>query len=111
MVVRAPAPLAALVRSTTDTVGFRVPDDELLLGLLQVSGPLAVSSANDHGDAPCETPERVLANFAGREGFAGVLDDGERRGVVSTVLDISGPTCQVLREGAVALEALMEYLV
>jgi len=39
IVVSAPARIAALVRSDTHAVGFRVPDDELLGRLLEKSGP------------------------------------------------------------------------
>jgi tRNA threonylcarbamoyl adenosine modification protein (Sua5/YciO/YrdC/YwlC family) len=111
IVVAAPAPLAALVRSATDTVGFRIPDDALLTQLLQRSGPLAVTSANEHGEQPCTSAGDVLLRFAGRAGFAGVLDDGERRGAVSTVIDLSKSVWEVLREGAVPLEVLLAYLV
>jgi tRNA threonylcarbamoyl adenosine modification protein (Sua5/YciO/YrdC/YwlC family) len=111
IVVSAPARIAALVRSDTHAVGFRVPDDELLGRLLEKSGPLAVTSANEHGLAPCTSAREVLEHFAGREHFAGVLDGGERHGVVSTVLDISKSAWQVLREGAVPLEVLLAYLV
>jgi tRNA threonylcarbamoyl adenosine modification protein (Sua5/YciO/YrdC/YwlC family) len=111
IVVSAPARIAALVRSDTHAVGFRVPDDELLGRLLEKSGPLAVTSANEHGLAPCTSAREVLEHFSGREHFAGVLDGGERHGVVSTVLDISKSAWQVLREGAVPLEVLLAYLV
>jgi tRNA threonylcarbamoyl adenosine modification protein (Sua5/YciO/YrdC/YwlC family) len=111
IVVSSPARIAALVRSDTHAVGFRVPDDELLGRLLEKSGPLAVTSANEHGLAPCTSAREVLEHFSGREHFAGVLDGGERHGVVSTVLDISKSAWQVLREGAVPLEVLLAYLV
>ena len=111
IVVAAPTSLATTVRSASGAVGFRIPDDVLLLELLERSGPLAVTSANEHGDDPCTTASDVLAHFAGRPGFAGVLDGGERRGAVSTVVDISKSAFQVLREGAVPLEVLLGYLV
>jgi tRNA threonylcarbamoyl adenosine modification protein (Sua5/YciO/YrdC/YwlC family) len=111
LVVQAPAHLAALVQSDSGSVGFRIPDDDLLGQLLERSGPLAVTSANDHGDAPCESAAQVLATFDGREGFAGVLDGGERHGLVSTVLDVSRSAWEVLREGAIPLEVLLAYLV
>jgi len=111
IVVAAPPSLARTVRSATDAVGLRIPHDELLLELLARSGPLAVTSANDHGDEPCTTADEVLERFDGRPRFAGVLDGGERHGAVSTVLDVSKTAWQVLREGAVPLEVLLAYLV
>jgi len=111
IVVAVPTSLATLVRSNSDAVGFRIPKDVLLLEMLERSGPLAVTSANDHGEQPCTSAAEVLAQFAGRADFAGVLDDGERRGAVSTVLDVSKSAWQILREGAVPLEVLLAYLV
>jgi len=110
MVVAAPTELSLLVHGTGNSVGFRVPDDELLLRLLAASGPLAVTSANTHGDEPCVSASQVREVFAQREGLAGVLDAGERRGVVSTVLDLSAPAWEVLREGAVSRATLSSYL-
>jgi len=110
MVVAAPTELSLLVHGTGNSVGFRVPDDELLLRLLAASGPLAVTSANTHGDEPCVSASQVREVFAQREGLAGVLDAGERRGVVSTVLDLSAPAWEVLREGAVSRATLSTYL-
>jgi tRNA A37 threonylcarbamoyladenosine synthetase subunit TsaC/SUA5/YrdC len=38
--------------------------------------------------------------------LAGVLDDGERRGEVSTVVEVSESSWRVLREGAVSAERI-----
>jgi len=110
IVLAAPAELSLLLHGTGGTVGFRIPDDELLGGLLESCGPLAVTSANSHGDVPCTTANEVRDVFAQREGLAGVLDGGERRGAVSTVLDLSAPAWQILREGAISRESLSGYL-
>lgn len=110
IVVAVPHALAELVGATTDTAGFRVPDDDVLLDVLARSGPLAVSSANDHGEAPSRSAGDVLAYFAGREGFAGVLDGGERGDEVSTVVEIVEGTWRILRQGAVSAETLSRVL-
>jgi tRNA A37 threonylcarbamoyladenosine synthetase subunit TsaC/SUA5/YrdC len=87
----------------------RVPNDELLLSLLRESGPLAVTSANAHGEPPCHSAQEVLAALAG-DRLAGVLDDGERRGEVSTVVEVSESSWRVLREGAVTAERIAAVL-
>ena len=71
--------LAMMVGGSSDTIGVRVPNDELLLSVLRECGPLAVSSANTHGADPCQSAQDVLQAFSG-ENLAGVLDGGERRG-------------------------------
>ena len=101
MVVTAPPALASAIGATNDSVGLRVPNDEVLLALLEEVGPLVVTSANDHGEAPCTNADEVLAVFARRDGWAGVYDDGPRHGVVSTVVDLTGEDWRVLRRGAI----------
>ena len=101
IVVAASHELALMLGGSDDTVGVRVPDDELLLSVLRECGPLAVSSANSHGSQPCHSAEEVLSALAG-DHLAGVLDDGERRGEVSTVVHVDENSWSILREGAVS---------
>lgn len=109
IVVAAPPALAALV-GARGSVGFRVPDDATLLALLGEVGPLAVSSANEHGAPPCRGAEEVLEAFAGRDDLAGVLDDGPRGGEVSTVVDLHASPWRVVRAGAVSDDAIARVL-
>ena len=110
IVVAVPDALARRVASATATVGFRIPDDATLRELLARSGPLAVSSANEHGHAPCHSAEEVREALGSRDELAGVLDDGPRTGEVSSVVDVSGESWRVLRRGAVAIEDLTRVL-
>lgn len=110
VVVTVPSALSALVGSATDTVGFRCPHDELLLRLLQRSGPLALTSANAHGKRPCESASQLLEAFDGRSALSGVIDDGLRTGDVSTVVDISQPEWRIVRQGATSAAALSVLL-
>ena len=109
IVVAVPRELARLVGSVS-SAGFRVPDDDVLRELIVGAGPLVVTSANEHGQSPCSNAEQVLEVFAGRAQLEGVLDGGERCGVVSTVVDLSGPTWFVVREGAIGIDALAAAL-
>ena len=109
IVVPASRELALSVGGSGDTVGVRVPDDELLLSLLRESGPLAVTSANAHGEPPCHSAQEVLAALSG-DRLAGVLDGGERRGEVSTVVDVSDSSWRVLREGAITVDRIAAAL-
>lgn len=110
IVVNAPRDLARLVGSATETVGFRVPNDELLVDLLRESGPLAVTSANEHGEAPCQRANEVLRTFADLDVVDGVLDGGERAGDVSTVIEVLGSSWRILREGAISADEVGRVL-
>ncbi len=102
IVVEARGSLGALVHSPSARVGFRVPDDELLVAVLATTGPLALTSANEHGSAPCATADDVLDVFAGRDELDGVLDGGRRDAQVSTVVEFDDEGWRVVREGAVS---------
>jgi tRNA A37 threonylcarbamoyladenosine synthetase subunit TsaC/SUA5/YrdC len=52
----------------------------------------------------------VRSAFAGHDGLAGVVDGGTRNGRVSTVVEISGSTWRILREGAVATPEIAAVL-
>jgi L-threonylcarbamoyladenylate synthase len=109
IVVPASHELALLLGGSSDTVGVRVPDDEVLLSVLREVGPLAVSSANTHGADPCQSAKEVLQALAG-EHLAGVLDGGERRGEVSTVVEVGESTWRVLRAGAISADRIAAAL-
>jgi len=83
------------------TVGIRCPDHPVVVALCDLLGPLAVTSANRHGQAPATTAERVEAAFPGSDGPAVVLDGGTCDGTPSTVVECRGPASRCLREGAI----------
>ena len=87
------------------TIGLRCPAHELLRELLADTGPLAVTSANRHGEPPLHTAEAVRDHFG--PGLRTVLDGGRCDGLASTVLSLvsSEPSC--LREGALCFTELV----
>ena len=92
------------------TAGFRVPDDPMLLSVLEECGPLAVSSANEHGEPPCRNAAEILASLGTNVLLDAVLDDGERAGDVSSVVEISGDSWRLLRAGQVSVEEIARLL-
>jgi L-threonylcarbamoyladenylate synthase len=83
-----------------DTVGVRVPANEMVLELLARTGPLAVTSANRSGDptpSDCAGVRVVLGDAVAVYLCTGVLDSD----LPSTVVDLMGPGHRVLREGAI----------
>jgi L-threonylcarbamoyladenylate synthase len=96
------------------TIGLRHPAHALICELLVASGPLAVTSANRHGEEPLTTAEAVAAAFGqpGRALTADLLvvDGGLCRGRPSTVVALTGPEPMVLREGAIGALELFSLL-
>jgi tRNA A37 threonylcarbamoyladenosine synthetase subunit TsaC/SUA5/YrdC len=92
------------------SIGFRIPRDEVLLRVLAECGPLAVSSANEHGEPPCQSVEQVLAALGTNELLDAVIDGGVRQGEVSTVVEIAADTWRILRAGSISAEAIERAL-
>ncbi|MGQ0743917.1 MAG: L-threonylcarbamoyladenylate synthase [Acidimicrobiales bacterium] len=90
------------------SVGVRAPDHDFVLELCRRSGPLAVTSANLHGDAPATSASDVV----GALGWSIDLvvhgpRTGTEQGVASTVVDARGPELVLLREGALAWDRIL----
>ena len=91
------------------TVGVRAPHHPLALALLAETGPLAVTSANRSGGRPAQTCDELQSLFA--EDVAVYLCQDDRLdGVASTVLDLAHGPASILRDGALAREAVAELL-
>jgi L-threonylcarbamoyladenylate synthase len=85
------------------TQAFRVPDHALALALLAAAGPLAASSANRSGEPETLDADDVAIAFADSDEPAATLDGGRvPGGVPSSVLDLTGPRAQLVREGALS---------
>lgn len=82
------------------TVGLREPDRRFVRDVCRVAGPIALTSANRHGEPPCTTAAAVRAAFSAHD-IALVVDGGACEGAPSTVVDctVSPPAC--LRAGGV----------
>ncbi len=93
---------------TRGTVAVRVPDHDGARALLRRTGPLAVSSANVSGRPAALDCDDARAQLGDR--VAVYLDGGPvSGGVASTIVDFaSTPEGRILRQGAIALEALLE---
>lgn len=81
------------------TIGVRQPAHPVPVALAAAAGPLAVTSANRHGEVTPETAPEVIAGLDGRATLA--LDAGPCRGRASTVVSCLDGELRLLREGAV----------
>lgn len=78
-------------------VAVRMPLDDLLLDLLREVGPLAATSANLSGQSAARTAGDAHLQLG--ELVEAYLDDGERTGLTSTIVDVTRAEPEVLREG------------
>jgi L-threonylcarbamoyladenylate synthase len=87
-----------------DTVALRMPDNEIALGLIRVSGhPLAAPSANLSGKPSPTTAQHVISDL--RERIDAVIDGGTVEiGLESTVIDMTLQVPAILRPGRISLE-------
>ena len=91
------------------TVAVRMPDDEHALELLGRTGPLAVSSANNHGHAAATEADDAedMLGWA----VEVILDGGPTKGsLASTIVDCTGEKPRLLRDGAIDRDELVSVL-
>ena len=93
-----------------DSVGLRIPDNDVALSLIRLSGGLLVgSSANRTGEAPPRSVQELSEEL--KKMVDVVLDGGvASHGMPSTVADLTTENLLILREGPVSLEALLDAL-
>ena len=110
-----PGPLTLILKSRNkpsscaqglgkDTIGIRIPDDNIALRIIALSGVSVVCpSANISGKpAPVNFPD-AIKNLEGLVDFA--IDAGNTRlGMESTVVDLTVEPMRILREGAIKKE-------
>jgi L-threonylcarbamoyladenylate synthase len=86
-----------------ETVALRVPDDPLLLGLMEsLQRPLFSTSVNRSGEPSLWRIADILDQFGKRVDL--VVDAGDRSGgLPSTILDVTAAPFRILRHGAVDL--------
>ena len=105
LVFRASPTLLWDLGDTKGTVALRMPLHSVALDVLKQTGPLAVSSANRHGQ-----PSAVSADEAEQqlgEAVSIYLDGGPcAENVPSTILDLTGTIPKVLRVGAISVDRL-----
>jgi len=95
--------------SPLDTVGVRVPNHPVALGLLAAVGPMAVTSGNLSGGADSSTAAEVLDQLQGRVEL--LLDGGRTPGASpSTVVALNGENAKILRAGPISEEQIMAIL-
>ena len=101
-----PGPLT-IVRPRADgtgTVAVRCPDHVFVQHLIRRVGPLAVTSANRHGEATPAEAGDAAASLAGE--VALVIDGGPCHEEASTVVDATGAQVTIIRPGRITEEQI-----
>jgi L-threonylcarbamoyladenylate synthase len=91
------------------TAGVRVPDDSALREIAAQLGPLTGTSANIAGREECRTAAEVIAQL---DGAVDLVVDAPvpAASVPSTIVDCSGERVAILRQGALARDAIQRAL-
>ncbi|MDO5710804.1 MAG: L-threonylcarbamoyladenylate synthase [Micrococcales bacterium] len=109
LVLRAQTSLLWDLGDTNGTVGLRMPDQEVALALLAQTGPMAVTSANKHGQPAATTVEEAREQLG--KDVAIYLDGGPCDGQPpSTILDCTKDEPVVLRRGGLRDEDIFAAL-
>ena len=83
------------------TIGLRCPDHPVALELLELTGPLAVTSANQSTQEPTQTAAEARAEFG--DEVLTYLEGTSGGGAPSTLVDLTHPAETVLRPGPITL--------
>ncbi|WPF67010.1 MULTISPECIES: L-threonylcarbamoyladenylate synthase [unclassified Corynebacterium] len=109
LVVRQAPSLPWNLGDTNGTVMVRMPNHPVAVQLLREVGPMAVSSANLHGHQPPTTAGEAQRQLG--DAVDTYLDAGRATvGKPSTIVDLTGNTPEILREGAIGAEEIAEVL-
>jgi L-threonylcarbamoyladenylate synthase len=103
VVIPAADPALSYLHQAKMSLAVRIPNDKALLKLLEQTGPLLTSSANQPGQAPAATIELAKKYFGQQVDF--YVDGGDLSGrQASTVVRILDDAVEVLRQGAVHID-------
>jgi len=80
------------------TIGLRVPDHPVVRALLAETGPLLSSTLIPAGETDAlNDPEEIRSRYEHQ--LAGVIEGGACPGQPTTVIDLTGPTPEIIRLG------------
>ena len=105
LVLAASDAVSEAITSGGDTVAVRIPAHPVPVALIRgVGGPITGTSANRSGLPNPLTATGVRSQLG--DGVDIIIDGGEAPGAASTIVDVTGETPVLLREGAISLAQL-----
>ncbi|MEC7878920.1 MAG: L-threonylcarbamoyladenylate synthase [Actinomycetota bacterium] len=108
VILPSPSPSMSLIASAENTIAVRCPNNDLVRRIANDLGPLAATSANIHGK---ETPE-TASEIADMLPNVDLIADGGplKDGLASTLVDLTQPVPQILREGPITEKMIITSL-
>lgn len=99
-----------IVTAGFDTVGIRMPENEIALKLIEYAGvPIATPSANISGKPSGTNLKEIKKDFKDNVDY--FIDGGESKiGVASTIVQIIDGNPHILRKGKISEEQIMEQI-
>ena len=91
-----------------EEIAVRIPDHPFLRSLLQETGALLVTSANQHGSVTPPTADEAATELGGWVSL--LVDGGTLQSVPSTLVNVRAETAVVEREGAIPDAAIRAVL-
>jgi L-threonylcarbamoyladenylate synthase len=92
------------VTAGKDSLAVRVPSGRCILALLQACRFLVGTSANPSGGSPARDAQEAMRVLAG---YDAILIGGVQGGTESTIVDITGPKPEIVREGAIRAQDVL----
>jgi len=110
MVFSKKSSLPDIVTFSHDSVGLRIPDNDVSLQLISLCGGLLIgSSANITGEKPPRNIHEISEKL--KEMVDVVLDGGPTvQGTPSTVVDLTSDKPSILRDGPINLKMILDVL-
>ncbi len=109
LVFKASPRVSPLLTARTGKIGIRVSSHPVARALVETVGrPITGTSANLSGEASTSTAQEVFQSIG--QHLGAILDGGRTAGGQgSTVLDVSGPSPRIIREGAIPEKELAPF--
>jgi L-threonylcarbamoyladenylate synthase len=105
--------IPSLLVAGLETVGIRIPDNAAILSLVEMTGkPITTTSANVSGQPGTYSVEEIVAQFGAElEQVPLTLGQGAIKvREVSTIVDLTTPTPQLIRQGKISWLEIRENL-
>ena len=98
-----------IVTANSDTVGIRIPANEIALKLIEYSGvPIATPSANISGKISGTNIDDIMKDFDRKVDWC--IDDGPSKiGFASTIVQVVDGIPNILRQGAITEEQIKYF--
>ena len=110
LILKAKKDVPSFMDLNTGYIGIRIPNDKFVLNLIDlVNCPLLVPSANISNYPPAKTSDEVISYF--KDSIEGVVEGKtDEAAIPSTVIKIENDKINLLRQGKLTLEMIMEKI-